>query len=61
MMSHRVHARAAFSGTKRCKFFAPTRREALLPADRFSRRPVGKVGLSFVLELLQDCHDDDCS
>lgn len=55
MMGHRVHARAAFSGTKRCKFFAPTSREVLVPAD-FYRSPEGQLHLPFVHTLLQDCY-----
>ena len=56
MMGHRVHARAAFSGTKRCKFFAPTSRDDLVPADHFYSQPEGQLDLSFVREVLQDCY-----
>lgn len=57
-MGHRAHARRAYSGIKRFEFFAPTSREALLPADHFYRQLEAKVDLSFARDLVRDCYGE---
>lgn len=44
--------------TKRFKFFAPTSRDALVPADHFYRQLKAKLDLSFVRDLARDCYEE---